>query len=248
MKKVTMLFILLVSYSAFAGQPFTKPQIVTGEGYEYVNISLTDMNHLYCPQDIKFVTYSKEKNMNILRKGQHAMIKVLPRKIVNEVGAHLEHQVFPREAFVECGGKVFSLMLVPKKELKAQTIILDAPEGDIIEVMKYETSQDFVKLILDMMKQSYQDQIPRGFKSVNIPHSKTEFEELTLEHANRFKGNRYGVDVYHITAITDIELNEGMFVRYTSNPAAIALAELNLRAGDKTRMFVVRYQEESDAR
>ncbi|HHJ63321.1 MAG TPA: hypothetical protein ENJ61_00275 [Aquifex aeolicus] len=215
-------------------------QVVEGSGYHYVEISLTDVNRIVCSSEITGVVYSKEKSIEIKRKGRNAWVKILPTK----KGEKIEYPSYPREVYIECGGLVFSLILLPRK-IPAATVVLKVPHEDDARAREFEKKAgSYEKLILSLIRHAYREVPPPGYRVKKENRKVREFKELDLYLLKSYEGSRYVIEEYLITAKEDVHLTEGSFVPYIRFPAALSIVKPRLKAGESTRLLVVRLREE----
>lgn len=223
------------------GLGFAKDiQVVEGDGYHYVHVSLTDINRIVCPAEISGVVYSKEKSIEIKRKGNNAWVKILPTK----KGSKISYPSYPREVYVECGNRVFSLVLIPKK-VPASTIVLKVPYENVEKAKEFEAkANSYESLMLSLIKHAYQEVPPSGYKAKRVNKKVKGFKELDLYKLKEYVGGKYVVEEYMITAKEDVHLNEGAFIPYVRSPLAISIVKPKLKKGESTRLIVVKLREE----
>lgn len=218
----------------------SEVQVIEGDGYHYVEISLTDINRIVCGLEITGVVYSKEKSIEIKRKGRNAWVKILPTK----KGDKIKYPSYPREVYVECGGKVFSLILLPKK-IPATTVVLKVPYENQKVAKEFEKkANNYEELILSLISHAYREEPPPGYRVKEVNKKVREFKELSLYLLKRYEGNRYMVEEYLITAKEEVHLSEGAFVPYIRFPVALSIVKPSLKKGESTRLLVVRLREE----
>jgi len=215
-------------------------RVVEGEGYHYLPVSLTDVNRVVCPTEVEGVVYSKEKAFQATRKGKNVWVKILPK--VKPDGS-VEYPSYPRELYVVCGGKTFSLVLLPKKK-PPTTIVLNVPFRDEERASFYERSlKEYERLISDLIRHAYRESIPPGYEVKRAKGEGKEFKEVSMVLRKRYVGSRYEVEEYVLTAKEKVQLHEGAFIPYLSKPLAIAIVKPALAKGESTRMFVVKERE-----
>jgi len=105
-------FVFSVSFAETKG-------VVVKNAFEIVNISISDLNRLYCPSGISYYRYSKEKYLKVYldEDKKNAFIKVIPKIVKKQSG--IEERVLydptPKDLFIKCGGTIYSLLLKPMK-------------------------------------------------------------------------------------------------------------------------------------
>jgi len=220
-----------------------KNIIVVDTTSAVIKVSLTDMTRIVCPRgEITTYAYSKEKLIEVLKSGNSLYIKFLPVKEWNpKLGREeLVYRDYPRDLFVECGGKTFSLVLLPEKGLPPQEIYLQLPyKGNRKEAKRFETSYPYEETLIELIKNAYKDQIPPGYEVKFIGKPYREFKELSLYLNKEYIGDSFKVVEFVITAKKDLTLYEGMFVPFLPNALAIAIEKPILKQGEMTRLFVV---------
>jgi len=211
--------------------------------FKFVNVSKTDVNRVICANgNIGKVIYSKDKEISIEKDKENAFIKLLPVVTrANEAVVESVVNEFNRDIYIECNKKIYSLNLTPKN-ITAQTILLydDSLTNENIQAKKFEQSNSFEKMVSNIIKSVYKDKEPDGYITKRLKSKTIKFNELELLPTKTYLGNEYIVYEYKITAKTDIELDEKMFVNFVANnPLALSLTDLNLSKGDKARLFVI---------
>jgi len=207
-----------------------------------VEVSLTSLNRIVCPDELEEFAYSKEKQIKVVKSKNELFVKFLPVEIWNPQKGQPEivYKDFPRDLFVKCGGETFSLVLVPKKNLPPQVVYLELPyHGEKKEAENFERSLPYEKLLVELIKDAYKDRIPPGYEAVIRTQPFKEFKELSLVEVKDYIGDRFKVRVFTITAKRNITLNERLFVPYFPNAVAIAIEKPYLQKDEMTRLFVV---------
>lgn len=213
--------------------------------YSYVSISLTDVSRISCPSEIKWFTYSKEKEITIQKASNNLLVKVAP-KVISENGQikEIKRETFPRELLVECNGQIFTLILVPKK-IPTQTIVLKPKFESKKKALKFETASPYEETIKQLIKSVYREQPIDGYeiKTLNMPYK--NFKRLTMIKNKVYQGAYYKVEEYQLIAKEDVDLHEKLFIPYLSeNTLAISLTKPFLKKGEKGRLFVVIKEEQ----
>jgi len=207
-----------------------------------VEVSLTSLNRIVCPDKLEEFAYSKEKQIKVVKSKNELFVKFLPVEIWNPQRGQPEivYKDFPRDLFVKCGGQTFSLVLVPKKDLPPQVVYLELPyKGEKREAENFERSLPYEKLLVELIKDAYKDRIPPGYEAVIRTQPFKEFKELSLVEVKDYIGDRFKVRVFTITAKRNITLSEKLFVPYFPNAVAIAIEKPYLQKDEMTRLFVV---------
>ena len=215
-------------------------QVVEGEGYHFVDISLKDTNRIVCPVDIGQAIFSKEKNIQVKVSGQNAFIKIIPHQAFDpQTGEQrLIYPSYPRELYLECGGKIFSLILTPK-DIPAETIALRLPAHEREKAAEYEKSTSYLKTLLNLIKSAYLEQPPQGYRVLELNEPVKDFDKIEVFLRRKMEGAHYVVNEYIITAKTRVRLDEIHFLHIVQNPLAISLTKLILARGETARLFIV---------
>jgi len=236
MKKWILILIakLMVTSNLFAFQ------VVQGEGYQFVDISLKDTNRIICPVSIGQAIFSKEKNIQVKIAGQNAFVKIIPHQELNpETGQQkLVYPSYPRELYLECGGKIFSLVLTPK-DIPAETIALRLPAYEKEKAAEYEKSGPYRKTLLGLIRSAYLEQPPEGYQVEEINQPLKNSDKIEVFLRRKMKGAHYVVYEYVIMAKQKVNLDEIHFLHITRNPLAISLSKLILTEGETARLFIV---------
>jgi len=199
--------------------------VVEGTGYHHVEVSLRDVNRIVCPVPIESVVFSKDKDVQVEVQGRNAYVKFLsPSKE-------------PRELYVECGGKVFSLILVPKK-IRARTVVLRLPEEDLQAARKFE-DEAYTRTIEKIIAYVYKEVPPPGWTVEVKEKPYKRFKEGSLTLHKVFKGASFVVFELSFKADEDFYLHPAALVPYFKNVVAVGIVQPRLRKGETTRVFVV---------
>ncbi|WP_029523626.1 type-F conjugative transfer system secretin TraK [Persephonella sp. KM09-Lau-8] len=117
--KTRISLLLLSSIFAFSFSSAKEKGVVVKNAFEIVNISISDLNRIYCPSGISYYRYSKEKYMRVYldQDKKNAFLKIAPKIIKSQDG--IEEKVLydptPKDLFIKCGGVMYSLLLKPMK-------------------------------------------------------------------------------------------------------------------------------------
>jgi conjugal transfer pilus assembly protein TraK len=221
-----------------------EPQFVYSGGFKSVEVSVIDMNRIVCDAgNINFVTYSKEKEIEVTREGTNAFLKIVPVEVpeINEekfeIKKVLKRNNFPRELYIDCAGTVFSLIAIPK-DIPAQTIILKSEKANVEKAKEFETSSNYEKVIFELIQMAYNDSFPDGYKAKPFKFHQ-DFQEISLEGIKLYNGAKYRIYIVEITAKEAIHLHEASFIKYFPNIRAITIINPTLFYNTKTRLIVI---------
>lgn len=220
-----------------------KTQVIKDEGFSTLEISLKDVSRLVCFTDIEKVIYSREKGIEIKTVGKNAYIKNLPKESLNPITGRLmvEYDSRPKELYVICGEKTFSLILIPQ-DIPAVTAYLQSSHADTTKALTHEKSSAYEDTILSLVKSAYFEDIPPGYEVSEINKPEKEFKEVQIVHSKDYTGTMYQVQEYALIARAEITLDEMTILNTLQpvNPLAVSVVSLYLRPGEQTRVFIVR--------
>ena len=222
-----------ILFFLLAGIAFSRVEVIEGEGYKYVEVSKKDINRIVCPVKISGVVYSKEKLIQVQVEGKNAYVKFLPV----QVGEKLVYKDHPRELYVECGGKVFSLILIPK-DIHAKTIVLKVPLKDVKRASKFEAGE-YYKVLTKLISYAYRETPPPGYEVKEVNKHYKSFKEGELRILKVYEGVSFSVLELEFVAKERVYLNPAVFVPYFKKPVAVSVVKPSLEKGERTRVFVV---------
>jgi len=200
----------------------------------YVKISLKDINRIYCDgSGVGSIAFSREKRIEITKEGRNIFVKIIP--IMKE--QKLIYEDVPRELFVECGGEVYSLILVPAK-VPSRTIVLKGRKKSIEKAVRFEQGE-FPSVVSELIRFAYRDMAPDGYEERMVGKLFREFREADLHLLKVYEGAAFAVLVFEVRAKADIHLDPAVFIPYVQRPVALSLVKEKLRKGEKTRLLVV---------
>jgi hypothetical protein len=185
------------------------PQIVEDEDYQAVEISLKDVTRVVCFTNITRAVYSKEKAMEIKTVDRNAFIKNLPKEVVDPTSGRTatEYDSRPKELYLVCGDKTFSLLLIPK-DIPANTIYLKSSYVEKEKAVSFEKSNDYEDTILKLVSSAYFENIPDGYDVEDIDKVSKEYQEIRLVHKRNYTGIMFQVQEYIVIAKKELNINE----------------------------------------
>lgn len=220
-----------------------RTQVIKDEGFSTLEISLKDISRLVCFTDIEKVIYSREKGLEIKTSGKNAYIKNLPKETLNPITGRLmvEYDSRPKELYVICGEKTFSLLLIPQ-DIPAVTAYLQSSHADTTKALAHEKSSAYEDTILSLVKSAYFEDIPPGYEVSEINKPVKEFKEVQIVHSKDYTGTMYQVQEYVLIAREEITIDEMTILNTLQpvTPLAVSVVSLYLRPGEQTRAFIVR--------
>lgn len=218
-------------------------QMVYDEGFQPVEIAMKDISRIVCSADITNIVYSKEKSMEIKSQGRDAFVKNLPVESVDPAtgAVMLRYDKRPKEVYVLCGGKTYSLLLIPR-DIPATTIFLKSTMGDKEQASRYERASDYETTIMRLIRDIYREDLPIGYEVSEINRLVKNYHESDIVHNRDYIGDYLRVQEYIVYAkqalnLDEIELLDLLKIK---NPLAITLADNVLEAKQQTRVIVVR--------
>jgi conjugal transfer pilus assembly protein TraK len=217
-------------------------QIVYEDSFTPVKISQKDISRIVCTGNITRVVYSKEKGMDVVTQGREAFVKNSAMEVTKSGGSTtLKYDKTPKELYVLCAGKTFSLLLVPD-DIPSTTIYLKTLMGDNDSAASYERATDYQNTILRLIRDVYKENVPDGFRVKNINALRQSFLEADVIHKRTYIGYTLAVEEYILRAkkpihIDEIALLESLDVK---KPLAISIVDGRLQRTQETRVIVVR--------
>lgn len=219
------------------------PQIVEDEDYQAVEISLKDVSRVVCFTNIPRVIYSREKGMEIKTIDRNAFVKNLPKEAVDPMTGRMttEYDSRPKEVYLVCGDKTFSLLLIPK-DIPANTIYLKSSYVEKEKAFSFEKSNDYEDTILKLIKSAYSENIPDGYSVDNIEAVLKDYQEIRLVHRRNYTGVMFEIQEYLVIAKKELNINEITLLEaiFPKNPLAVSIISPVLRPNEQSRVFIVR--------
>ncbi|MDR0453805.1 MAG: type-F conjugative transfer system secretin TraK [Deferribacteraceae bacterium] len=250
-KLITMTATLLFAVSASnaqqnqqnikEGTSVNNISVVEGEGLHYVKISTKDISRISCSSEIGEPFFSKEKEMEVYKHNKELFVKILPRQTVFADGrTSVNYSNIPREIYIECAGRFFSLVLIPDN-VPAQQIVLNTPNDNIFNAMATETASDYENVIHDLIKSAYLGVIPSGFKLSN-KKDVMHFEEAALTLNKTYTGYKFIIEVWSLKSKLneEKEFDENVFVPLFKDIRAITLINPKLLPEEESKMIIIR--------
>lgn len=231
-------------------EPFSEKLVIQNpDNYHVVRISLKDINKIKCKAKVESFVYSKEKNIEVTvtDSKEYLFVKILPTEIVKKEGdviveQHLEYDDSPRELFVECGDKMFSLIMIPQ-DIPSQIIeIQSTPKVvNIKETESLKEINDFEKYIQEVLLRIYKSKRPEesGFE-IKEYDFKRSFKELDLIGQRVYFVENYIVKEIMVVAKEKIDpLSEYIFLNIAKLPVAIMLTKHKLERNEVGILYIV---------
>lgn len=219
------------------------PQIVEDEDYQAVEVSLKDVTRIVCFTNITRTVYSKEKGIEIKTVDKNAFIKNLPKEIIEPSSGRIaiEYDSRPKEVYIVCGDKTFSLLLIPK-DIPANTIYLKSSYVDKEKAFSFEKSGDYENMILKLIRSAYLEDILEGYDVEDIGKVVREYQEVRMVHKRNYTGIMFQVQEYVLIARKELNINEITLLEAVSprNPLAVSIVSPVMRPNEQSRFFIVR--------
>lgn len=227
---------------AETGSQQSWPEVVLPEVTTKVRLSNTDVNRLVCPDGIKDVVFSQEKGVKVKVSDDNAFIKFQ----VIKKGDEMIYTEVPSEFYVVCGGEIYSLIGMPQR-VPAQTVRLSSgKKRKVQENLAIFSGMPLEKKILTLIRQTFTDQIPESYMVRTVGKQMDLFPALwmSLRREIVVEGEGLAVREYLVSlkeGTGQTRLSEREFLRseLTNRPLAVAVEELLLREGTRSRVFIV---------
>lgn len=222
-------------------------QVIYDEGFQAVEVSMKDISRLVCFSDITRTVYSKEKGLEIKSEGKDAFIKNLPVESVDPGSGKisLRYDKRPKEIYIICGGRTFSLLLIPR-DIPAVTVYLKTRHSDKEKASRYEQATDHENTMFRLIKDVYHEDLPDGYEVEEVNTLVHKYIEADVIHRRTYTGDRFQVREFIIHAKTPVALDELLLLETlkVGNPVAITLVDSSLESNQQTRVIVVRLNHE----
>jgi conjugal transfer pilus assembly protein TraK len=224
--------ILVVSWFVgilFASEVLGLSVVNFSEGQSsFVELSLKNLNLIKFPSS-GIRVYTSSKLLDIKIDEGNVFVKFLE-----------EGMVAPQEVFfVIPSSGVFSMILVPK-EIPAQTVIVKLPKEDISEALEWEKSHSYISGLKELIKNMYEERIPRGFALKEANEDKTRWKEVKMVLKKVYLGATLQGEVYELTNVSKdpLRFTENEF--YEKGILAVSIDRHELKPGEKTELYLVK--------
>jgi conjugal transfer pilus assembly protein TraK len=224
------ILITMAIIGVFVGsQVFALNVVNFSEGQSsFVELSLKNLNLIKFPSS-GIRVYTSSKLLDIKIDEGNVFVKFLEEGIVS-----------PQEVFfVIPSAGVFSMILIPK-EIPAQTIIVNLLKEDISDALKWETSHSYVAGLKELIKNMYEERLPRGFAVKEVNEDKSSWKEVRMVLKRIYSGATLQGEVYELTNISKepVKFIENEF--YEKGILAVSLDRHELKPGQKTELYLVK--------
>ncbi len=223
--------------------PFYPDRYVPPEKPTLVSISRNSVNRIVCPDTIKDIVFSKEKGAIVKFEGNNAYIKLLEQK--DPATGKIMYDKSPNEFYVTCNNTVYTIIAIPDNIGPRIIRLMGNDKKKILSNQRQFAQLPYEKKIIKIIKSVYKDNLPSTW-DIN---SKTELYKknnllIKLVRTIKIVGTGFSVKEFSVSPDKNIKfmpLNERMFLipALSKNIVAIALEKLSLKAGDRTRLFIV---------
>ncbi len=204
-------------------------------------LSNVDTNWVRCKgRTIKDVIFQKEKNIDVIIRGESAYITFLQSQVNGK-----RTLVWRRGEFIiDCDGAMYKILAKPKA-VPSKTVLLTRGGLDRIEANRRKNrylSED--ERILRMIKKVYQDQIPQSWSTVLKKEEIRLFEHLRIELKRSISQDGEGYRLLEFVVNNKgptLRLREMDFrkIEISKNPVAISIDPMTLEKGQSARLLVV---------
>jgi hypothetical protein len=146
--------------------------------------------------------------------------------------------------YVECGGRFFSLVLSPKRDIPATQIVLNTPFESAKVALSTETASAYEKVIHELITAGFTGNVPAGY-SISTGRNTQNFEEATLSLNRTYTGYNFIIEDWTVKSRLNVEkeFDETAFIPLFKNVRAITLVNSLLLPSEETRMIVIRQRE-----
>ncbi|MFN3978484.1 MAG: type-F conjugative transfer system secretin TraK [Sulfurihydrogenibium azorense] len=224
-------------------------EIEDDNGYKVVRIALKDINLVECKEPITGYSFSKEKNLIVKQSEDKKFlyVKVAPISIEDpdKDKPILKYEDYPREFYVECGGRSYSLVLVPEDIPSQKILIRPKPVSNSSEsssnTPEYLRNSPYENAILMLLKEIYTtplSQIRYDYKPLK---DVDKYQELDVVGVRVYFAGDYRVKEYVVISKREgrVDLHEALFLKYSKYPLAIMLTKPSLSKGESSTLYIV---------
>jgi len=225
------------------------PTTVLPEISTRIRLSSTDVNRLVCSEDIRDLTFSQEKGIEVRIVGKNAFVKFTATR----QGNRTLYSETPSEFFVVCGQSVYNLVSIPE-QIPAQVVQLSSGQGERVRrnLALFE-GLPLERKALRLIREAYADELAESYLVRPLRRDLDLFAELELSLVREILVEGEGLRLRELVARLrpgqpGLRLKEEMFLRaeLVDNPVAVAVEELLLQPGGTTRLFVVEVKPQGE--
>ncbi|WP_429885624.1 TraK domain-containing protein [Geoalkalibacter halelectricus] len=225
------------------------PTTVLPEITTRIRLSSTDVNRLVCSEDIRDLTFSQEKGIEVRIVGKNAFIKFTAVR----QGNRTLYSETPSEFFVVCGQSVYNLVSIPE-QIPAQVVQLSSGQGERVrQNLALFEGLPLERKALRLIREAYADAPAASYLVRPLRRDLDLFAELELRLVREILVEGEGLRLRELVARLrpgqpGLRLKEQMFLRteLVDNPVAVAVEELLLQPGETTRIFVVEIKPQGE--
>lgn len=235
-----------IAFGVLAVKAVCAEQLVLPESPTKVVLSNTDINRVACESPISDIFYSSEKWLTHEIVGRNAFLKF---RFMETDPGRVERARQPTEAFIVCGGIVYTVIAEPKK-LPAQTLrLVGEPKSakrnmEIFEGLAWE--EQILRLTQYVFHAGAQS-LPDSFHIEQPERGSIElFEELVIRPIRivRIEGTGLRLTEFRLTSSKDgLELNNAAFLdtRIGADIVGVAVHPPKLDRGQHGRLLVTEW-------
>jgi conjugal transfer pilus assembly protein TraK len=217
--------------------------VVLPETAQAVEMNNADFNRIQCPGPVQDVVFSREKGLKVKYSGNNAFIKF---QYLLKDGKQL-YAKNPVELNVLCEGEVYRIIAVPRSLSASPKIRLSSGKKEKIrQNASLFNGMAHEKKVLRFIKLAYRDDIPNSFDTAHHNRRFDIFKGLKLVLRRTVTAEGEGLRLKEYEAVNEtggepMRLAEKDFLKpeLTSNTVAVSLSKLNLKPGDRARLFIV---------
>ena len=225
------------------------PATVLPEITTRIRLSSTDVNRLVCAEEIRDLTFSQEKGIEVRIVGKNAFVKFTATR----QGGRTVYSETPSEFFVVCGQAVYNLVSIPE-QIPAQVVHLSSGQGERVRKnLALFEGMPLERKALRLIRQAHDDEPAESFVVRPTRLEFALFAELELAMIREILVEGEGLRLREMIARLrpgqpSLRLKEEMFLHteLVDNPVAVAVEELLLQPGASTRIFLVEIKPQGE--
>lgn len=228
MKKIiTLTILLLLALNSVLAASVKDIRSLSGEG-RFIDVSLTEINHIKFPYSIKEVKTSKNLSLSI--EGSSVFVAISKYNQPVELFVILD-------ALEE--NKIVNLILIPKK-IPSTTIEIFDPNKKSQQILEAEKSLPYEVALRNMILAAKKDGGISGYFSKDSKNVYRKTEQLLLQQIKELSGYRFKLEIWSVlnTSGHELFLKEEDF--YVLGMRAISLDEHILEPDTSTLLYIIK--------
>ena len=233
----TNIFLLIFGLFLFSsswGYAKIEPNVT-----EKVVMSNISINRVVCPSSVESIHYSKEYGVNIQVTGQNIFVK-FPIQ-VKKVNGKIEKTLYfdnVVDLHIVCGGNVYTLLLMPKKDVEPKTVYLTDTNKDVKKALSFFKGNSYETNLVNLIMNMEESKIPEGFVLKDMG-AEFKYKDIDVTYIRQMKGAGWRVKTFILyskerTKIRDLEILNFPNIK---NPRAVAILDHEFKG--LTKAYVV---------